>query len=313
MVTTEEMIKRMNAMDGMEEAPTQEDEATLVEDGDGELPPTEKNAGSVVGTIEGVADGTEPSMEVVPESRECPELEDQGDEESDDEGDNEEEEESEDDATTVRRSERIQGGIAKPERYAVVTKKIKQTVKHDKQTGEALKQAKIAEIRQVFDELQALQPVEKSEIPANVKPLGSHLFTVEKFLATGQHDKYKSQIVSHGNEQDTLLYLDRSSPTAVVHTIMTALTIAACNKDYALGKVDIKGTFIQTEMSGMPVYIKCRGQLKELIHYWSTPSMPSSWVRTAYCTASCERRCTAVYRRPSCGTKSKKLSVAAGI
>jgi hypothetical protein len=52
MVTTEEMIKRMNAMDGMEEAPTQEDEATLVEDGDGELPPTEKNAGSVVGTIE---------------------------------------------------------------------------------------------------------------------------------------------------------------------------------------------------------------------------------------------------------------------
>jgi hypothetical protein len=130
---------------------------------------------------------------------ECPDLVDQSDEESDDEGD-EEEEEPEEVLRTVRRSERIREGVAKPERY----QKIRQTVKNDEQKAEEVRKAKVAEIRQVFDELQALQPVEKAGIPANVKPLGSHLFTVEKFTATGQHDKYKSQLVSHGNEQDTL-------------------------------------------------------------------------------------------------------------
>ncbi len=40
--------------------------------------------------------------------------------------------------------------------------------------------------------------------------------------------------MSYGNEQDTLLYLDRLSPMAVVHMIMTALAIAACNREYVL-------------------------------------------------------------------------------
>jgi len=34
---------------------------------------------------------------------------------------------------------------------------------------------------------------------------------------------------------------------------------------YTLGKIDVKGAFIQTEMSGTPVYIKCTRQLRDLI------------------------------------------------
>jgi hypothetical protein len=32
-----------------------------------------------------------------------------------------------------------------------------------------------------------------------------------------------------------------------------------------MGKIDVKGAFIQTEMSGTPVYIKCGGNLKKQI------------------------------------------------
>jgi hypothetical protein len=46
---------------------------------------------------------------------------------------------------------------------------------------------------------------------------------------------------------------------------MTCLTLAACNSDCVVGKLDVKGAFIQTEMSGIPVYMQCRGNLKELI------------------------------------------------
>ncbi len=104
-----------------------------------------------------------------------------------------------------------------------------------------------------------------SHIPPGLKPLGCHLFTVQKFDASGGHDKYKSRLVSHGNEQDTSLYPDRSSPTVSVHAIMTCLAIAACNPTYTMGKIDVKGAFIQTEMGGTPVYIKCGGNLKKQI------------------------------------------------
>jgi hypothetical protein len=41
-------------------------------------------------------------------------------------------------------------------------------------------------------QLDALEPVEKEQIPQGIKALGSHLFTVEKFTASGEHEKYKS-------------------------------------------------------------------------------------------------------------------------
>ncbi len=46
---------------------------------------------------------------------------------------------------------------------------------------------------------------------------------------------------------------------------MTCLVIGACNADCVIGKLDVKGAFIQTEMTGMPVYVQCRGKLKDLM------------------------------------------------
>jgi hypothetical protein len=50
-----------------------------------------------------------------------------------------------------------------------------------------------------------------------------------------------------------------------MHSIMTCLTVAACNPQYAVAKLDVKGAFIQTEMSGTPVYVKCTGKLRDKI------------------------------------------------
>ena len=46
---------------------------------------------------------------------------------------------------------------------------------------------------------------------------------------------------------------------------MTALAVAACNPRIKAAKIDVKGAFIQTEMVGPPVFIKCRPKLTQLI------------------------------------------------
>jgi hypothetical protein len=48
----------------------------------------------------------------------------------------------------------------------------------------------------------------KKETPKGIKALGAHFFTVEKFTANGEHEKFKSWLNSHGNEK---VYPDRSS------------------------------------------------------------------------------------------------------
>jgi hypothetical protein len=133
----------------------------------------------------------------------------------------------------------------------------------------------MAEIKQVFEELQALEPVDKEKSPKGVKPLGCHLFTVEKFDASGRHEKYKNRLVPHRNKQDTSLYPDRSLPTVSVHAILTFLALAACNTAYSLGKINVKRAFIQTEMSSTPVYIKCTRQLRHS-HWISIQSTTST-------------------------------------
>ena len=61
------------------------------------------------------------------------------------------------------------------------------------------------------------------------------------------------------------MFPDRSSPTAALHSLMACLAVAAHNKVEKLGKIDVKGAFIQTEMEGPPLYIQCDKNLTRLI------------------------------------------------
>ena len=182
--------------------------------------------------------------------------------ESDDERNDEEDHEqqtTESDSkeqTLPRRSERVAKGVSKPSRYAMAMKVLKDTIS-SKERRKAIEVAETVEILLLFSDLQALQPVYK-EFTKGSKPLNCHMFTVEKYKATGEFDKMKSRLVANGNEQDPELYHDNSSPTVANHSILTSLLVAAVNISYKLAKIDVKGAFVQTRMRGPDVFIKCR-------------------------------------------------------
>jgi hypothetical protein len=115
MVTNEEIVKQMNAYDGLEmqdvgAVPVEQIELEEQQSGEAEA----RNEGERVtpaGSLEGVT---------LAQDEECPELEPQGD---DDESDDEAEEDTE--LPKVRRSEIIKAGVEKPKRYAVATVKLR--------------------------------------------------------------------------------------------------------------------------------------------------------------------------------------------
>ncbi len=149
-------------------------------------------------------------------------------------------------------------GTRQPSRYALHAK-LKSGVHNAEEIYAMIDKAEREEIELVFWDLKAVQVIRKDDIPKGIPAFGTHLFTIKKFKADGSTDKFKNRLVAHGNEQDASLYPDRSSPSAQMHSIMTCLMVAACNPQYAVAKLDVKGAFIQTEMSGTPVYVKCAG------------------------------------------------------
>jgi hypothetical protein len=62
------------------------------------------------------------------------------------------------------------------------------------------------EILQVFEELRALQPVLKADVPEDAEILRCFIFLVEKFLGSGQFDKIKARLVANGAQQNRELY-----------------------------------------------------------------------------------------------------------
>ncbi len=89
-----------------------------------------------------------------------------------------------------------------------MTKKLKDSVIVDEMQKQGLLKAQEEEIRLVLEDLKAMEPVKREEIPRGFKVHNTHLFTVEKFTTDGSHEKYKSRLVAHGNEQDSMVYAD---------------------------------------------------------------------------------------------------------
>jgi hypothetical protein len=267
MMATEEFITKMKAFvevvdDALTETKEIDDQIGQQED----RPVAEETEETVDERAE-----QEPSDYPVEEhNNEVPALVPQEDEESDDEAeesdsveksDDDEEEEND---NRVHCSDHIRAGIIRPDRYAIHTK-LRQGKRNSETVNDSIEEAEREEIKLVFEELKAVEVVAKEKIPTGIPAFNSHLFTIEKFNADGLHDKYKSKLVAHGNEQDTKLYPDSASSTVQLHSIMMCLAVAACNEKCSVGKLDVKGAFIQTEMTGVPVYIKCAGRLKHVI------------------------------------------------
>jgi hypothetical protein len=140
--------------------------------------------------------------------------------------------------------------------------KIKKNTIDNDELRRAIQKAEMDEIMLLFIHLLASVFYESIK---SVKPLKCHLFTVQKFLVTGDLGKGKSKMVVNGNEQDTDVYPDCLSPTIAIHSLLTYLSVVVCNKYYKLAKIDVKDAFIQTEVQGTDVYIKCHPNCTTLI------------------------------------------------
>jgi hypothetical protein len=66
---------------------------------------------------------------------------------------------------------------------------------------------------------------------------------------------------------------------------MAGLALAACSQEYEVGKLNVKGVFLQTEIAGTPVYIKCAGELKRLF-VEVYPGLSKYVGPIVYCTVS---------------------------
>jgi len=168
--------------------------------------------------------------------------------------DSEDEEDEEQEEPVASRTRARTGTQSNPpERYRQAMASVK--LNKRKETGEpktAIDKADKDEIELLFVQLRGLLPKFKDDLKG-AKAYNSHMFTVEKFLATGEHDKFKSRLVFDGSEQEPELFPDRSSPTAALHSLMACLAVASTNGLTKIGKIDVKGAFIQTEMEGPPV------------------------------------------------------------
>lgn len=154
--------------------------------------------------------------------------------------------------------------------------------------------------------LDAVEPVEKGNIPEVIKLHGIHLFMIKKFKGDDVHAKFKSQLVSHGNEPDMLLYPVRLSPMVGMHMIMMGFIIASCNTSCVVGKLYIKSVFIQTERTATPMCSKCTGTMFRLIAglYLGLKKCGALY----YQCKKARKHFMAAYKRPSCGINSYAVS-----
>jgi hypothetical protein len=98
-----------------------------------------------------------------------------------------------------------------------------------------------------------LKLVMKSDRLEDVEVLQYFVFLVKKDLAYGKFDKIKARLVASGVQQKRELYPNKSSPTASLHAIFICFAIVAFIGHYQVAKVDVKGVYIQTEITGLPI------------------------------------------------------------
>jgi len=71
---------------------------------------------------------------------------------------------------------------------------------------DVMEKAKLAAIQkeliQIFQELKAVIPVMRHDLPEDAEVLRCFIFLVERFLANGEFDKVKARLVANGAQQN---------------------------------------------------------------------------------------------------------------
>jgi hypothetical protein len=112
------------------------------------------------------------------------------------------------------------------------------------------------EFEQLYKAKEAIAPVKPSDLtPGEWKGvIRSSLFLNPKHDAMGVFEKVKARLVGNGKQQDRNLWTDRSSPTAMLESIMAVLTIAA-HEQREMAGLDIGSAFLEAKWKGESVHI----------------------------------------------------------
>ncbi len=63
-------------------------------------------------------------------------------------------------------------------------------------------------------------------------------------------------MVADGRDRDPAIFPNKSSPTVVIHSVYTVLGLMAAMSRLIVVKIDINGAFLQTPMTGGPIYMR---------------------------------------------------------
>ena len=145
--------------------------------------------------------------------------------------------------------------------------------------GDVAREAMMAETRQLHSK-GTFDAVDTSKLTALERKSIIHcsLFFKEKFDQDGVFVKMKARLVAGGNEQDTSLIGDVSSPTVLIESLLAMLSIAATQRRFIMS-VDIEGAYLECDMEGPPVFMclppaisRCLVELDPELDRYSQPN-----------------------------------------
>lgn len=127
-------------------------------------------------------------------------------------------------------------------------------------------QAIMKEFEQLYKIKGAIAPVMPTSLKSDQweKLIRSSLFLNPKHDAMGVFDKIKARLVANGKQQDRNLWTDRSSPTAMLESIMAVLVVAGHERRHLAG-LDIGSAFLEADWIGEPVHIIIEKMLSTIL------------------------------------------------
>jgi hypothetical protein len=75
--------------------------------------------------------------------------------------------------------------------------------------------------------------------------------------------RVKARVIADGCDQNTEMYPDKLSPMVAIHLVFTVLGMASKKHWHVVAKIDIEGAFVQTPMSGPPIYMRLDPKVTE--------------------------------------------------
>jgi len=116
----------------------------------------------------------------------------------------------------------------------------------------------VAELQQMVDK-KVWHAVHASDLSSAERRaiIRSSMFLKDKYLPSGEFEKFKARLVAGGDQQDKELYEDLSSPTAATASVFAIAAIAAHERRH-VRVIDIGGAFLNADIKSTGIKVHMR-------------------------------------------------------